>query len=241
MHFGLIRKLVRKEKFHPGILGFFINNNYLLRRPLMREIKKSAGHLSGTLLDFGCGSKPYQDDFVNVKEYIGVDLKIEGRDENHAYVDEFYDGKVIPFGNGHFDSLLCTEVLEHVFNIDELLCEFNRVLRTGGRALVTTPFMWEEHEMPHDFARYTTTALEYLYEKHGFRVVEKTKSGNHVEVVFQFALNYIKNTLPNNKYLRQIFLMPFILSINSLGTVCSAVLPQDQTAYFNNVFVLEKI
>ena len=183
----------------------------------------------------------YKKLFVNVKEYIGVDYKIEGREQNYNEVDEFYDGKVIPFENERFDSLLCTEVLEHVFNIDELLKEFNRVLKKNGKALITTPFMWEEHEMPYDFARYTTPALKYLYQKNGFKVIENFKTGNYIEVIFQFNLNYIKNILPENKNLRQVFLIPFIIFFNFFGVLFSLLLPIDKTAYFNNVFVLEKI
>lgn len=236
-----IKKIIKKEKFFPGIIGFFINYNFLIRKNLKNTIKKNASQLTGTLLDFGCGSKPYKILFNNVDKYVGVDLKIEGREENHQYVDKFYDGNTIPFDNETFDSLLSTEVLEHVFNVDEVLKEINRVLKKGGKALITTPFMWEEHEMPYDFARYTTPALIHLYEKNGFKVISHNKSGSYVEVIFQFSLNYVKNILPSNKVVRQVFLLPFILIFNFLGLFFGTLLPKERTAYFNNVFLLEKI
>lgn len=241
MYKEFINKIIKKEKFDPGIIGFFINYNFLIRRSIQKAIKNNASSLNGSLLDFGCGTKPYKNLFVNVKEYIGVDYKIEERVQNNIDVDVFYDGKKIPFENEKFDSLLCTEVLEHVFNIDELLIEFNRVLKKNGRAIITTPFMWEEHEMPYDFARYTTPALKYYYEKTGFKVIQHFKTGNYIEVIFQFNLNYLKNILPKNKIIRQVFLLPFILFFNLLGIIFSLLLPVDQTAYFNNVFILEKI
>jgi ubiquinone/menaquinone biosynthesis C-methylase UbiE len=237
----LVKERIKKEKFHPRIIGFFINYNFLIRKAIRSAIKTDASKLNGSLLDFGCGTKPYKKLFVNVKEYIGVDYKIEGRGESQKEVDVYYDGKVIPFENERFDSLLCTEVLEHVFNIDELLQEFNRVLKKNGTLLITTPFMWEEHEMPYDFARYTTPALVHLYTKNGFRIIKNYKTGNYIEVVFQFNLNYIKNILPNNKIVRQFFLLPFIIIFNFFGVLFSLILPTDKTAYFNNVFVLEKI
>lgn len=238
---NIIQKTIKKEKFNPGILGFFINYNFLIRKSIHAEIKQNANKLGGSLLDFGCGTKPYKSLFRNVQEYIGIDFKIDGRKDNYSEVDQFYDGKVIPFENDRFDSLLCTEVLEHVFNIEVVLKEFNRVLKLNGKALITTPFMWEEHEMPYDFARYTTPALKYLYQKNGFKVIDNFKTGNYIEVIFQFGLNYIKNILPNNKNVRQVFLIPFILFFNYFGVVFSLLLPVDKTAYFNNVFVLEKI
>ena len=136
---------------------------------------------------------------------------------------------------------MCTEVLEHVFNIEESLKEFNRVLKKDGVALITTPFMWEEHEMPYDFARYTSAAVKFLYEKHGFIIKEQSKSGNTIHVLFQFGLNYLKNIFPKNKIARQILLLPFIFIFNFLGLFLGAVLPKDKTSFFNNIVVVEKM
>lgn len=234
-----IKQIIQNEKFHPTLLSFFINNNFLIRKNLRKVIKKNEAFLTGSLLDFGCGTKPYKKILNKVDSYIGVDYKIEGREETQKRVDVFYDGKNIPFKNEEFDSLLSTEVLEHVFNIDELLKEFNRVLKIDGKAIITTPFMWEEHEMPYDFARYTTPALEYLYKKNGFEIIHNYKTGNQIEVIFQFGINYFKNIIPNN-VLKQLMLVPFIFIFNLLGLFWSFILPEDKTAYFNNVFILEK-
>ncbi|MEO0058477.1 MAG: hypothetical protein RLZZ312_124 [Bacteroidota bacterium] len=236
-----LKNIIKKEKFHPGFLGFIINNNFLIRKALQKTIKSNAHLLNGNLLDFGCGSKPYKCFFINIEKYIGIDYKIEGRDGHQKEVDVFYDGKKIPFDDNYFDSILCTEVLEHVFNIEELLSEFNRVLKPKGKVLITTPFMWEEHEMPYDFARYTTPALEYLYKKNGFKIIKNHKVGDYIQVIMQFNINYIKNILPKNKIAKQVFLIPFILFFNLCGIILGFILPTEQTAYFNNIFFIEKI
>lgn len=235
-----INKFIQKEKFHPSFIGFFINHNFLIRKSLRKSLKSNAGLLEGVLLDFGCGTKPYKNFFVACKEYIGVDYKIEGREEKQKDVDVFYDGKNIPFDNNKFDSILCTEVLEHVFNIDELLMEFNRVLKLNGKLIVTTPFMWEEHEMPYDFARYTTPALKYLFEKNGFKIIHNYQTGNAIEVLQQFKINYIKNILPEKTIFKYIILLPFTVYYNLKGVIMSWILPKDKKTYFNNVFLLEK-
>ncbi len=240
MIFKQLKRLIQREKFHPTLLSFFINNNFLIRKSIRNSIVKYNSYLSGSLLDFGCGTKPYKKLFLNVDSYIGVDYKIEGREEKQKEVDFFYDGKTIPFKDQEFDSILSTEVLEHVFNIDEILCELNRVLKLNGQAIITTPFMWEEHEMPYDFARYTPPALEYLYQKHGFEVIHKHKTGNQIEVIFQFSINYFKNSIPKF-VLKQLVLVPFIVFFNTLGMIFSFLLPTDKTAYFNNVFILKKV
>lgn len=235
-----LKKIIKKEKFHPSLIGFFINHNFLIRKSIKKAIQSNANLLNGTLLDFGCGTKPYKNFFSNVIHYIGVDYKIEGREEYQKEVDVFYDGKKIPFQDNNFDCILCTEVLEHVFNIEELLVEFNRVLKPRGKALITTPFMWEEHEMPYDFSRYTTPALKYLYTKNGFKIISNFKTGNYVEVIMQFNINYIKNILPKNKFIKHIILFPFVVFFNFFGLVLGFILPSEQTAYFNNVFIIEK-
>ena len=148
-----LRKIIKKEKFNPSVVGFFINHNFNIRRLLYKNLKNNSSVLKGKVLDFGCGSKPYKHLFTSVTEYIGVDYLIEGRTENIDTIDFYYDGKKIPFENNTFDGVLCTEVLEHVFNLNEVLNELNRVLKPKGKAIITTPFMWEEHEMPYDFAR----------------------------------------------------------------------------------------
>lgn len=236
----MIKKIIAKERIKPGLLSFIINDYYLIRNELNKQILEKAPELKGILLDFGCGSKPYKDYFTNTSQYIGVDLKIPGWEFRQTTVDFFYDGKTIPFEDNHFDSMLCTEVLEHVYNIEELLTEFQRVLKPGGVALVTTPFMWEEHEVPHDFGRYTTSALHYLYKKHGFEIVYHHKTGNTIKVIMQFKLQYIKSLLPNNKIIRQILMLPFIFYCNTIATVFGFIFPGNGTIYFNNVFMIQK-
>jgi len=235
-----LKMMIKKEKFNPSIIGFFINHNFNIRRQLYIKIKKFAPELNGRVLDFGCGSKPYKPLFLNTNHYIGVDYLIEGRTENIDVIDFFYDGKKIPFDDNFFDGIICTEVLEHVFNIDEVLKELHRVLTPNGKAIITTPFMWEEHEMPYDFARYTTPALEFLYKKHGFNVIQKEKAGNTILVLSQFIINYFKNIFPTNKIIRQLLLLPIVFICNCFGNLFSALLPKDQSTYFNNVFLIEK-
>jgi SAM-dependent methyltransferase len=165
---------LKYQSFHPGILGIFINPFYFIRSELARNVKRFAGQLNGKLLDFGCGRKPYEHLF-KVDQYIGIDLEKTGHDHSRSKVDVYYDGKKIPFPDASFDALFCSEVLEHVFNPNEVLPEINRVLKPGARAIITTPFCWNEHEPPNDYARYTSFGLAHLLNKHGFRIIQLEK------------------------------------------------------------------
>ncbi len=137
---------------------------WLTRNRLLKAIETCVPELEGTLLDFGCGSKPYQSLF-SVEKYIGLDFENPGHPHVNEQIDVFYDGKKIPFSNDYFDSIFSSEVFEHVFNLEEILKELNRVLKTGGKILITCPFAICEHEVPHDFARYSSFGIRHFWKK----------------------------------------------------------------------------
>lgn len=130
-------------------------------------------YLSGSLLDIGCGTKPYKgllSPFVN--KHIGVDHEETFHDKSN--IDLFGTAYKIPCDNESFDSTICTAVLEHLEEPEEALRECNRVLKPGGIAIYSVPFFWHLHEEPRDFYRYTKYGLKHLFEKTGFELIEIT-------------------------------------------------------------------
>jgi SAM-dependent methyltransferase len=230
---------LKHQSFQPGFASLFINPFYLIRRRLFIHIRKLAPRLDGRLMDFGCGRKPYQNLF-NVSEYIGVDLEKTGHDHTHSRVDVFYNGRSLPFDDNSFDSIFCSEVLEHIFNPDEILKELNRVLKPGGKALITVPFCWNEHEVPYDYARYTSFGIRHLLTKHGLKVMELHKSGNFIGVVFQlWALYFFELFKRWGRFGYAISLL-FIVPINIAGAVLLNIFPNNNSMYFNNIVLAEK-
>lgn len=134
-------------------------------------------HFSGRLVDIGCGVKPYRDLIrPYVSEHIGVDH--EGSFHGKDNVDLFGTAYAIPVPDDAFDSALCTAVLEHLEEPELALRECHRVLKPGGIALYSVPFIWHLHEEPRDFYRFSKYGLRYLFEKTGFDIVEiKALSG----------------------------------------------------------------
>lgn len=231
---------LKHQSFQPGAGSIFINPFYLIRRELFRHLKEMAPRLKGRLLDFGCGRKPFENLFT-VDEYIGVDIQQTGHDHTNSKVDIFYDGKNLPFENETFDSLFCSEVLEHVFNPDEILPELNRVLKPGAQALFTVPFCWNEHEVPYDYARYSSFGISHLLARHGFRVVELRKSGSFVRVIFQlWALYFFElfRKFGRKGYALSLF---FIAPINLSGASIARIFPKNDSLYFNNIVLAEKM
>ena len=124
--------------------------------------------MKGRVLDLGCGSSPYKPDILKVADqYIGVDWPHGKHD--HANVDLFADlTKELPFHDGVADTVVSFQVLEHLAEPVTFLSECFRILKPGGRLVMTVPFMWHVHEAPHDYFRYTHFGLEYLLKKCGF-------------------------------------------------------------------------
>ncbi len=237
-----LRTIWRREAFYPSyLIGIWINPSFIIRRGLIDGLREISPFLqNGKLLDIGCGSKPYEELF-KVEEYCGIDIEVSGHNHASSKVDKFYDGKVIPYSNEDFDHVFSSEVFEHVFNIDELLSETNRVLKPGGKFAFTCPFVWDEHEQPYDFARYTSFAIEHMLTKHGFKLIKLKKSTGYIETVMQMLSVYLyQNVLPKNNYIR-IILTPLVVSpINILGLILKFILPKNDNFYHNNIVLAEK-
>lgn len=230
----------KKQDFQPNFWGIFLNANFFTRRALYKSIRRIAPTLEGLLLDFGCGRKPYRNLF-KVQEYIGLDIEQSGHEHSDSQVDVFYDGKKIPFEEGHFDVVFSSEVFEHVFNLDEVLGEIHRVLKPHGILFATVPFVWEEHEVPYDFGRYTTYGLAHLLNQKGFEVIKIEKSGHYMEVIFQMWINYLYNLLPGNPKVKNLLTIFIVSPFTLLGIFWAWILPKKDLLYSNNVVLARKL
>ncbi len=164
--------------------------NLLIYQIHDRQLKLySSKYLKGHLIDIGCGTKPYQDLLAPyITKHIGVDH--ESTLHNQSNIDLSGTAYKIPVEDASFDSAICTAVLEHLEEPELALRECHRVLKSGGTAIYSVPFIWHLHEEPRDFYRYSKYGLKYLFEKSGFEVVElKALSGFWVTFGQLFVYN----------------------------------------------------
>lgn len=236
-----IFRVYRKEQFFPSLLGLLINPFYFARKGLATGLSQLLPQLSGTLLDIGCGKKPYQRLCSSVVEYVGLEIDSkENHEKKHA--DFFYDGTVFPFSAEQFDSIFTSQVLEHVFNPQVFLSEINRVLKMDGMIVLTVPFVWDEHEQPFDFARYSSFGLRSILKDHGFEIIEHKKSGTGFETIAQLLNAYIyKVSLRHSQLLMAVMQLGLMAPINCIGLILSKILPRNEDLYLDNIILAKKV
>lgn len=232
--------MYRQQSFRPGNVGFFTNPFYFARRGLYKAIKDFSPHLNGRLLDIGCGTKPYAKLFF-CEEYIG--LEIDSPETRLKDIANFYyDGTTFPFEGEQFDSVLCNQVFEHVFNPDFFISEISRVLKPSGKLLLSVPFVWDEHEQPNDYARYTSFALKFMLEKHGFRLISQIKTCADATTIFQLINAYLYKIFINRSMVVQLFLTATVIAFfNIIGAIIGKIFPKNTDLYLDNVVLAEKI
>lgn len=154
---------------------------------LLDSLVRLRPYAHGRMLDIGCGVKPYRALFRSfVDTHIGLDVP-QSMHGAHV-IDAFASSLDLPCKTGVFDTVLCTEVLEHVPDAGRALNEICRVLKPGGHAIVTTPFLYRVHEAPYDFQRLTQFGLERLASDAGLEAKEFLWRGGYFSVAFDVLL-----------------------------------------------------
>jgi SAM-dependent methyltransferase len=146
----------------------FLSFNWLALKVNNNSFARHCHLMRGLVIDLGCGPSPYKQDILKVADqYIGVDWQLSQHDQNN--VDIFADlTKELPFSDNYADTIVSFQVMEHLPEPMIFLTECLRILKPGGRIIITVPFMWHVHEEPHDYFRYTRYGLEYMLGKGGF-------------------------------------------------------------------------
>jgi SAM-dependent methyltransferase len=140
---------------------------YALLQPLSAWLRAEAQALHAErgayrVLDVGCGVKPYHPWFEPyVTEYVGLDVPGNASAELEGTIE------AIPAGDASFDLVLCTQVLEHCDDPAQGVRELRRVVKPGGRVLLSTHGVQVYHPAPHDLWRWTHEGLERLFLTNG--------------------------------------------------------------------------
>ncbi|MFC1756649.1 class I SAM-dependent methyltransferase [Patescibacteria group bacterium] len=135
---------------------------------LERIVNDLKGYIEGDILNAGCGS-------YDRYEFDGNVIKMDIIKKEGVVYGDIHD---IPFEDKKFDNIVCTEVLEHVKDPQLALKEIYRVLKDGGKVLLTVPQGVEVHEAPHHYWKFTEYGIKMLAENVGFRIIKQQSFGN---------------------------------------------------------------
>ncbi|MGN6382407.1 MAG: class I SAM-dependent methyltransferase [Dyella sp.] len=147
-----------------------------------KRIPVGVARASGLLLDIGAADRWIETIFSADVDYVALDYPPTGRDLYGARPHVFADAAHLPFATGHFDAVVCLEVLEHVTDPAVVINEIARVLKNRGRAWISMPFLYPLHDAPFDFQRYTEYGLRRDAERAGLEVVTLRKTGHAIAV-----------------------------------------------------------
>ena len=107
---------------------------YFIIKALQEDmIRKYAHYLKGKVLDAGCGMRPYKGFLVTSNEYVGMDGCLALKPDVVGRAQD------IPFKDESFDSVLCTEVLEHLPEVEAGIKQIKRVLKKRGVSICNCP------------------------------------------------------------------------------------------------------
>ena len=169
----------RKKRYVPHPTGVSLGSRLAIgaqAEPYERLIRQ---HARGELLDCGCGQVPF---FAMYRDFVTAVTCVDWNENSH--VDRVVDlNGALPFEPNSFDTVLLSDVLEHVREPGRLVGEIARVLRPSGKVILTVPFLYHLHETPHDYYRYTRFGLEALAHDAGLQVDEIQPYGGYPDVM----------------------------------------------------------
>lgn len=157
--------------------------SYSLRRYFVdsfftREIQQL--HRGSSILDLG-GTSVGKRGVFNIEDYGHrvIYANISSRKKPTILAD----AAALPFRENSFDVIVCSEVLEHVYDYRSLLEEALRVLKPQGLLLATVPFMYPQHPDPMDYFRYTEQFFVSHLTSLGYGPVATEKQGGFWSVL----------------------------------------------------------
>lgn len=195
---------------------------FLARLYLTKDIEYvlSQYNIKGTVLDVGCGSKPYQSLFArnsHISHYYGIDFHSFSinkdfplRKPDYYFQKKYNLSHELPFKNSQFNNTVSFQVLEHHQNPSKLISEMVRVTKKGGYIMMSFPFIWTLHEEPNDYFRFTHYAISNWLRQNNCQVVEIKKEGSVFSTI-SMLLNEEIGLLASKKGL--FYILAFLLYI----------------------------
>jgi SAM-dependent methyltransferase len=161
------------------------------------KLKHIAPQIKGRWLDVGAGDQPYKKYFAGVNEYLTTNTRRHYNTERSKQLEgltTFWieDGKALPLPDHSLDGIACFQVLSVIDKPEEFFIELNRVLKPGGKLLLTTDFLYPAWSNE-DRYRHTAFNLKQLSESTGFKVEVLESFGGFGSTVYSLFMRYMRS------------------------------------------------
>ncbi len=187
-----LKGIEKRKYFSPSLLS-----QYKKLVPVLNKYAK------GVVIDVGCGDAPYLDIVKNnISQYDTFD--VEERDVKVTYLGDIQNMEKVP--DNKYDTVLNFDVLEHVKEPRKAISEMCRVLKNGGKIIISVPHLSRLHEVPNDYYRFTQYGLKYLLEKEGFEILLLESTGGLFSFIGHQISSIIILPLWHIQYLKKIIL-----------------------------------
>lgn len=194
-----------------------------------KRVPNGISNATGAILDIGAADRWIEPHLSPNADYVALDYPSTGRDLYGARPDVFADAARLPFSDEHFDGVICLEVLEHVPDPSLVTKEIARVLKSGGRAWISMPFLYPLHDAPFDFQRFTEFGLRRAFERAGLELTSFRKSGHAIRNGALLMCLAIAGGAHSQRKLIAYGLLPVtlfaVLTINTTAWLSSLVWP----------------
>jgi SAM-dependent methyltransferase len=183
----------------------------------------------GVVLDVGCGAQPYRHLLPSPTIYEAIDYSGAKSHFGYSLPDTtYYEGDRWPIADESIDVVLSTETLEHVPEPSVFLAEAFRVLKPGGRLVLTVPFAARWHYIPHDYWRFTPSGLERVLTAAGFVRPAVFARGNKMTVAcYKVLALFLPLLMPQQQgFLKRsalracgLLTLPIVIVLAAIGTL----------------------
>jgi ubiquinone/menaquinone biosynthesis C-methylase UbiE len=177
---------------------FFRFNQYERDQWIAKTVKNIPN--GSKVLDVGAGSCPYRELFKHC-EYKTHDFA-QLRDDQllgkeYGKIDYVSDIKTIPVPDNSFDVIICTEVFEHIPEPIPVVTEFSRILKSGGKLILTAPLQSGIHQEPyHFYGGYTPFWYEKFLSENAFQNIVIEENGRFNQFYSQESIRFIRKNHP---------------------------------------------
>lgn len=180
-------------------------------------VSPSAGE---TVVDIGCGDSPYRSMFeAKGLKYVGCDI-------DGAADVLITPNAPIPLPDGSADMVVSFQVLEHVWELEWYLGECKRLLKPGGKLLISTHGVWLYHPHPDDFRRWTHSGLIRQFGESGLKVDKIVGLVGPLAWTTQVRLLGYRQVMAAVPILGQILFLPIVFFMNLRMCIEEAVTPK---------------